>query len=278
MKQGSRILIAGCGYVGCATAQRLHKDGHSVFGIRRNLDQLPEGIQPVAIDLLSDDYTLLPPKLDAVVWSLSPTRDPEGYRQAYIEAPRRLLEFLRLRGDTLQRAVLVGSTSVWSGSHGEFVDEDTPPNPANYRGQSILAGESVFNACPFHSVNLRVAGIYGPQRAHMLTKIREGTATTPSKQIFTNRVWRDDIANAIRHVLQLSDPQPVYTVVDDEPADLREVYEWLANRLGIKLPAAVDSYAGRGGSKRCRNAQLRASGWQPSITDYRSGYELLIGD
>ena len=278
MKQGSRILIAGCGYVGCATAQLLHQDGHTVFGVRRSLEKLPPGIQPVGLDLLSDDYSMLPAKLDAVVWALSPDGNPAGYQQAYVEAPRRLLEFLRLRGDAVQRAVLVGSTSIWNRTDGSIIDDDTIPNPANFRGKSVLAGESVFSACPFESVNLRVAGIYGPQRTHLLHRIRAGMASPPSKQVFANRVWRDDIASAITHVLQLPDPQPCYTVVDNEPADLREVYAWLADRLSIKLAPAVDSYTGRGGSKRCQNSRLRDSGWQPIIPDYRAGYELLLND
>lgn len=276
MKQGSRILIAGCGYVGCATAQRLYQDGHTVFGIRRSLEKLPPGIQPIGIDLLSDDYSQLPEHLDAVVWALSPEANLAGYQQAYVEAPRRLLEFLRLRGDALQRAVLVGSTSVWSHTDGAIIDDNTVPNPANYRGQSILAGESVFRACPFESVSLRVAGIYGPQRTNLLTRIRTGIASPPSKQIFANRIWRDDIASAITHVLQLPEPNSAYTVVDNDPADLREVYAWLANRLSVQLAPAVDSFTARGGSKRCQNSGLRASGWQPTVPDYRAGYELLL--
>ncbi|HZX60625.1 MAG TPA: SDR family NAD(P)-dependent oxidoreductase, partial [Candidatus Methylomirabilis sp.] len=32
----ARILIAGCGYVGTAVAERLVAGGHEVWGLRRN--------------------------------------------------------------------------------------------------------------------------------------------------------------------------------------------------------------------------------------------------
>jgi len=276
MKQRSRILIAGCGYVGSIAAQQLMDAGHTVFGVRRDLARLPGGVQPVAIDLLRDDFASLPPNLDAIVWALSPSRDADGYRAAYVEAPERLLDFLHQRGDPIQRAVLVGSTAVWDREDGADVDEQTAVNPANFRGQSILAGENVFAASPFASVSLRVAGIYGPERTSMLERVSAGLAPPPSRPVYGNRIWRDDLASAIAHVLQLPAPAPVYVVVDDEPADLRDVYAWLAERLGVTLPAAVEGFAGRGGSKRCRNALLRRSGWRPAVVDYRAGYELLL--
>ena len=112
----------------------------------------------------------------------------------------------------------------------------------------------------------------------MLERVAAGDVAPPSQPVFGNRIWRDDAAEAIVHVLALPDPDPVYVVVDDEPADLREVFAWLADRLSVALPASVDTYVGRGGSKRCSNARLRQSGWRPEVADYRAGYELLLGD
>lgn len=278
MNEASRVLIAGCGYVGCAAAGLLRDAGHTVFGVRRDVTRLPAGVEPVALDLLGSDYRALPAQLDAVVWALSPTGDANGYREAYVEAPRRLLAHLEQRGDRVRRVVLVGSTSVWKRSDGAEVSEVTPTNPANYRGESVVAGEEVFAQCAFPAVSLRVAGIYGPQRTRMLQRVANGLAQPPEGPAYGNRVWRDDVAAAVVHVLQLANPDPVYVVVDDDPADLRDVYAWLAERLGVALPAAIAGFSGRGGSKRCRNTRLRASGWQPSVATYRDGYALLLRD
>ncbi|MFN3244310.1 MAG: NAD-dependent epimerase/dehydratase family protein [Planctomycetota bacterium] len=275
MNGRARVLIAGCGYVGAATAALLRRRGDEVFGVRRTAVRLPEGATSVAIDLLDDDLSALPPRLDAVVWAMSPTSDEQGYRRAYVDGPARLLDFLAQRGDPVQRAVLVGSTSVWHRTDGADVDEATATSPADFRGRAVLDGEAVFAGGPFHSVALRFAGIYGPGRTRLLDRIASGEAAPPRRAVHGNRIWRDDGAKAIVHALTLADPDPVDVVVDDEPADLREVYAWLAERLGVALPAPSDSFAGRGGDKRCRNTRLRDSGFEPDVPDFRAGYSIL---
>jgi nucleoside-diphosphate-sugar epimerase len=46
-----RILIAGCGYVGSELGRQLAAQGHTVFGLRRNITGLPPEIEPVPADL-----------------------------------------------------------------------------------------------------------------------------------------------------------------------------------------------------------------------------------
>ena len=278
MKERSRVLIAGCGYVGSAAAAQLRELGHHVFGARRDPSALPDGVEPIAIDLLRDDLGALPADLDAVVWAVSPSPDEAGYRNAYVDAPRRLLAFLRERGDAIARAVLVGSTSVWHRDDGAFVDERTKPTPADFRGRAVLDGEAVFADSPFRSVALRLGGIYGPGRTWLIERVRGGEAAPPAAAVYGNRIWRDDAAKAIVHVLQLLEPDPVYVVVDNHPADLRRVYAALAERLGVDLPAPTSTFAGRGGSKRCCNARLCATGWHPDVPDFHSGYARLLHD
>ena len=276
MKLRSRVLIAGCGYIGCAAAKQLHEQGHQVFGARRNTTQLPPGVEPVAIDLLQGDLNAIPPKLDAVVWAISPSPGEAGYRAAYVDGPAALLKHLQRRGDPIARAVLVASTSVWHREDGSEVNEQSPTVPNDFRGQCVLAGEKIFHDSPFPATSLRLAGIYGPGRARMLECIQQCQAAPPEHPIYGNRIWRDDAARAITHVLALTNPEPAYAVVDDDPADLRLVYAWLAEQLGVELPDAITTFRGRGGSKRISNQLLRSSGWQPSIPDFRAGYAKLL--
>ncbi|MFT7534616.1 MAG: nucleoside-diphosphate-sugar epimerase [Hyphomicrobiaceae bacterium] len=276
MKPQSRVLIAGCGYVGCAAAEQLRSQGHQVFGARRDTTQLPPGIEPVAIDLLGGNYDAVPPELDAVVWALSPSSSEAGYRAAYVDGPAALLHHLHQRGDPIARAVLVASTSVWHCEDGREVDEQSPTTPSNFRGDHILAGERAFDDSPFPSTSLRLAGIYGPGRTSMLDRIANGQAEPPEHAVYGNRIWRDDAARAITHILTLTDAGPIYAVADDDPADLRHVYAWLAEQLGVDLPPANKTFHRRSGSKRIRNHLLRASGWSPSVPDFRTGYAQLL--
>jgi electron-transferring-flavoprotein dehydrogenase len=48
---GRRILLAGCGDLGARLAKRLIARGDTVFGLRRRVHALAEGIVPVAADL-----------------------------------------------------------------------------------------------------------------------------------------------------------------------------------------------------------------------------------
>lgn len=269
-----RILIAGCGYVGTAAGRSLARAGHEVFGIRRRLDALPKEIRGVSCDLLAERrFEMLPRGLDAVVWAVSPEPGDEGYAAAYVEAPRRLLAALDERGDPVRRAVLVASTSVWHFEDGRVVEDDAPPAPAGFRGQRVLDGEAVFEASPFESTSLRLGGIYGPGRARLLARARSGELAPPLEAVYSNRIHRDDAARAIVLALHAPSVESHYTVVDDEPSDLREVYAWIADYVGVPL-AAPAPFRGRG-SKRCRNSRLRELGWCPIYPDYRVGFDAI---
>lgn len=276
MSDRARVLIAGCGYVGSEAASLLHRQGAEVFAARRTASFRHPTATPVALDLIAGDLDALPPDLDAVVWAVSPTPDPEGYRRAYVDGPRRLLEHLDRRGDRIRRTVLVGSTSVWHRDDGAEVDETTPPSPADWRGEAVLAGEHALRSVAEQSVALRLSGIYGPGRTWLIDRIASGQLAPPLRAVHGNRIWRDDAAKAVVHALTLEDPAPVYVVSDDEPADLREVYAWIAARLGVDLPSPQPGFAGRGGDKRCRSTLLQQSGMQLDIPDYRAGYARLL--
>jgi nucleoside-diphosphate-sugar epimerase len=271
-----RVLIAGCGYLGAAAATRLRDRSVDVCGARRRIDKLPASVLPAAVDLLDGDLAALPRDLDAVVWALSPEPNERGYRRAYVDGPRRLLRFLADRGDPVRRVVLVSSTSVWHRNDGADVDERTPPSPVDFRGKTVIEGERALADGPFEAVVLRLSGIYGPGRTRLLDGIARGQLAPPRRAVHGNRIHRDDAAKAIDHVLHLASPARCYVVSDDDPADLREVYAWLAGRLGTTLPPATDCLPRRGGDKRCRNALLRASGFSFDVPDYQAGYGHLL--
>ena len=276
MTARARVLIAGCGYVGSRAATMLCERGDEVFAARRSASWRHPSATTVSIDLLDGDLDALPPDLDAVVWAVSPTPDAEGYRRAYVDGPTRLLQHLEQRGDPLRRAVLVGSTSVWHRDDGADVDESTPPSPADWRGEAVLDGERAVARLARQTVALRLSGIYGPGRTWLVDRIAAGALAPPLQAVHGNRIWRDDAANAVVHALKLAQPAPVYVVSDDDPADLREVYAWIAARLGVTLPAPAPGFAGRGGDKRCRSTLLQQSGLQLEAPDYRAGYAQLL--
>ena len=139
---GMNILIAGCGYVGTALGVRLGADGHSVWGLRRRPDGLPDIVRPLAGDL-SDAATLqdLPPGLDVVYYTAGAADSSEAaYRTAYVDGPRHLLEALQQQGQRPRRVVFTSSTGVYAQCRGEWVDEDSPRGTAARRRAASAGG------------------------------------------------------------------------------------------------------------------------------------------
>jgi hypothetical protein len=66
-----------------------------------------------------------------------------------------------------------------------------------------------------------------------------------------------------------------YLAVDNEPAPIAEVHQWLAAQLGVPYRCDPD-YRHMAGSKRGDNRRLRDSGFDFLYPDYRSGYSAVL--
>jgi len=278
----ARVLIAGCGYVGGALAEMMAADGHEVWGMRRNPDALPPGVHRLAADL-RDPASLdaLPPALDYVAYTATADASTdEAYRAAYVDGPRNLLAALARQGQRPRRVVFTSSTSVYAQQHGEWVDEDSPTEPASFTGRRMLEGERVFLGGPFAATALRLGGIYGPGRASLVEKVRTGKAECAPGPSWSNRIHRDDAAGALRHVFSLEGAASVYLCVDREPGDLCNIQRWLARRLGALEPRVAtdssDTPRRTRSNKRCSSARLAASGYTFRYPTFREGFEAII--
>jgi nucleoside-diphosphate-sugar epimerase len=118
-----RVLIAGCGYLGSSLGSLLSSEGHTVFGLRRNVSALPPYIHPVRADLSAPlPPAALLPSLD-VVYAASPSdSSKEAYRDVYVKGPLNLLSALASQRG-LPRFIFVSSTGVYAQRGGEWVDE-----------------------------------------------------------------------------------------------------------------------------------------------------------
>lgn len=273
-----RVLIAGCGYVGCALGAGLASEGHTVFGLRRDPSSLPESAIPVAADLSHPiDPKTLPEGLDFVFYTASAGGSGEAaYRAAYVDGPRNLLA--ALSPQKVRRLFFTSSTGVYARSNGEWVDESSPTEPGTDTGRRLLEGERIASEGPYPATVVRLAGIYGPGRTGSLRRALE-TPVDGGPPVYTNRIHRDDCAGVLRHLMLLPEPAPLYLAADCEPADRRTVAEWLSARLGRPLPEASPSGARRRRTnKRCSNARLLAAGYEFRYPTFREGFEGLLGE
>jgi nucleoside-diphosphate-sugar epimerase len=276
-----RVLIAGCGYVGTALGLLLGAEGHVVHALRRRPEGLPPLLHPVAADLAeAAGLAALPGELDAVFYTAAADRrDPEAYRAAYVTGVANLAAAVK----GAPRFFLVSSSAVWAQSAGEWVDEGSATEPASFAGRLLLEGEARLRDSGLPACVVRMAGIYGPGRTRLVELVRRGEARMPpGPPRWTNRIHRDDCAAVLRHLMTLGEPAPLYAGADCEPAELRSVYAWLAQRLGVPPPREAgddDGASGpplREGNKRVRNARLLASGYRFRFPTFREGYGALI--
>ncbi len=282
-----RALISGCGYVGGALAGLLVRDGHEVFGLRRNPGELPPGVEPVRADFTDHDSLerALPSRLDYVfhtaspgVYSGMPQDEREAaYQAAYVAGPENLISALRSRGESPRRLLLTSSTGVYGHRGGEWVDESSPTDSSGSGGW-MLAGEEAWTGGPFPAVVLRLAGIYGPGRTGALDRARRYPLRAEEDHpSYTNRIHRDDCAGALRHLMLLENPASLYIGADCEPATPATIAAWLAG----EHPEAREPGGSSGGgsrartNKRCDNSRLLASGYAFEYPTFREGFEAL---
>jgi nucleoside-diphosphate-sugar epimerase len=277
MVVSERILLAGCGDLGERVAQRLRAHGDEVWALRR---QPPvrggHGIHWLRGDL-TDPASLreLPAGITRLVYLPAPaTRDKAAYRAIFVDGLRYLLDALDRR--KLARVLFVSSSAVYGEHDGDWVDEATPTDPPGFNGAVLLEAEQWLAEQSLPSTVLRLAGLYGPGRLQLIERLRAGQLRVPRETPhWANRIHVDDAAAAVAHLLQLKSPQPLYLGVDDTPMPLDELYDFLAALIDAPLPAEGAAPTGVG-SKRLRNARLRASGWAPQWPDAREGYAALL--
>lgn len=282
-----RVLVVGPGYVGGAVLKRLASAGHDVRALRRSSGPLPGDPEPMVADVTQPLTLTAPPHpFDAVVYAVAPAgRSAEAYRAAYIDGPTNVRAWL---GDFTGRFLLVSSTGVYGEAEGGWVNEETPPAPVTPTGEVLLEAEQHLLAHHANTVVLRLGGIYGPGRTRTIERVRSGDMPCPPPRTWGNRIHRDDAAGASIHLLKLANPPSIFIGVDRDPADLRDVYAWLAARLGTPDPCAPrgenpsvvrdDAPERRGTNKRCDGSRLVDSGYAFQFSTFREGYGSLIGN
>jgi len=276
------VLIAGCGDVGSRLATQLLAAGWEVHGLRRDVSRLPKGVIGVAGDLFNKDCPDTWPigAVDYLVYCAAATdHDEAGYRAAYVQGLEHVLEWLDDYGQMPNRLLFVSSSSVYGQQNGEWVDEASPAVAAGYSGRVMLEAEQLALKSGIPTSIVRLTGIYGPGREWLLTQVRRGYRVAVEPPLYANRIHADDAAGLMACLLEADRRgvalDDVYIGVDDEPAALADVVNWLRGYLGV-TEWDDDASVRRTGSKRCTNARAKALGWAPKYPSFREGYAAIL--
>ena len=276
------LLLVGCGDLGMRAAGLLALERWHICGVRRHP---PKSVgQGNGVDeWFARDYSqpgslgfiekLAP---DFVAATFTPTSmDLQGYRRGFAEGASNLLS--GLGGHRPRLLIMVSSTRVYAESDGGWVDESSALTTTDERGLAIVEAERQFLDSGQAVSVLRCGGIYGAPGGRLLNKIAAGRVAPELPLRYTNRIHRDDCAGFMVHLLERAlrgmTVEPVYNVVDDNPAPAHDVEAWIAGRLGL-VPAHERAAAEQGpvSHKRCRNDLLHNSGYSLRYPDYRAGY------
>lgn len=285
-----RLVIFGCGYVGTAVATDALDRGLSVTAVTRNPTNAhllrEQGVEVVVEDLATPWWHDRVPSRPQFVLNCvsSGAGGLDGYRHSYVDGMRSIINWARRHGP-IGTLVYTSSTSVYPQGNGAVVAEDAPTGGTGERGQILLQAEEALRTasgiCERWFI-LRLAGIYGPGRHHLLDQVRAGEIGELGEHRL-NLAHRHDIAAAIWACFNAPADvaNEIFNVADDEPVRKSEVVAWLATQVDQPLPRVV---AGRHPSRRpttpdrvISNARIKSVlGWAPQYPSFRAGYEILL--
>jgi nucleoside-diphosphate-sugar epimerase len=287
-----RVLIVGCGYVGLPLGAELVRQGHEVFGMRRNDAAASElkaaGLQPFVADITKrEDLARLPGPFDWVVNTVSSTKGGvDEYRAVYLNGTRNLIEWLSAA--PLQKLIYTSSTSVYGQTDGSAVKETSPTEPASETSKILVETEKLLLDAArekrFPAVILRVAGIYGPGRGHLFLQYLKNEAKIAGKgERLINMIHRDDLVSIIITALKSGRAGEIYNAVDDEPVAQIHFFRWLSETLGKWMPPTATEEAESGErkrgltNKRVSNRKLKMElGCRLMYPTFRQGYTAEI--
>ncbi len=289
-------LIVGCGYLGLRVARLWQEAGEQVWVLTRSADKAQllgrEGLFPVVADILNIrdlSPSLLPAAgVSTILYSVGYDRQsPQPIEQVYAGGLANLLgcAVFNSAGSQTCRWIYISSTGVYGKAAGEFVDEETPPQPARDGGKASLAAEQVLKAHPHGSrgIILRLAGIYGPGRIPRSADLQAGLPIDAPATGWLNLIHVDDAARIILLADKRAQVPNLYCVSDGSPVQRADYYRELARLLGAPepqfLPPDPNSPAAlrAGSDKRIRPDKIfRELGPKLLYPSYREGLKAII--
>lgn len=279
---GTKTFIFGAGYSAKAFA-RAHADFGAFAGTTRTAEKFDAlraaGISPLVFDgVPTSEIEAGLAQATHLVVSIAP--DEAG--DPVLRAAR---ETIRTGMPALEWIGYLSTVGVYGDRGGCWVDETGECRPVSRRSKLRLEAEREWQALGQEIEKpvavLRLSGIYGPGR-NAFVNLANGTARRLVKpgQVF-NRIHRDDIAGALRHLAERR-PGGVFNVTDDMPSPPQDVVAYAASLMGVDPPPETDFDTAQlspmarsfyGENKRVANAALRQAGYRLRFADYRAALE-----
>ena len=136
----------------------------------------------------------------------------------------------------------LSTTGVYGDTKGEWVNENTSPNPQQERSIRRLSCEKQWLETKLPVQIMRLPGIYGPGRSAFESLLAESTKMVDKPGQVFSRVHVDDIAGAVLFLINLysqgKNPS-IVNVADNLPTNNLEVITYAAKIAKILPPSKV---------------------------------------
>jgi len=278
----AKIMLMGCGDVGMGLANRLVANGHEVTGVRRTQQTQPSAIHFIQADVTkAEQVEALDLNVDYIVYILSPKgRDIAAYKAVFETGVDHLLSTLK-RQQAVMPIMFISSTRVYAQQQGEWVNEESPTEPTDERGQILLEAEGKFLAFNKHTTVIRFSGIYGRSN-YFINQLKKGAEIQKEPPYYTNRIHREDCIGVLEFLLskQLNGAhlERIYLASDHEPAEKSTVANFITNKLGLAPSDTLMLGNNADRNKRIDSRQLTEAGYQFKHETYKQGYEAVINE
>jgi nucleoside-diphosphate-sugar epimerase len=239
-----KLLIIGCGKLGQKIGENLSELPIEIVGIKRSLPKIPLKFKIITLDIFSDKFldnvNFINP--DLIIYSVSADEQTkESYQKNYVEGLKVTINVLS-NLKHFQHLIFISSTRVYGQISNSVLSEFTTPQPNDFGGRALLEAETYLNKSPFKSTVLRLSGIYGDDRRHML-RVASDLTKWPAEDRWTNRIHEEDavsfISFLLAQILNNKKIEDLYLLTDSQPVSLYEVLKWIRSELELSLYEAT---------------------------------------
>ena len=239
-----KVLVSGAtGFVASHLIPALVSSGHEVVAAGHDRARIPGDATALHFDLAAPDWPTLP-AVDAIIHlAQANVPFPDGADALFavnVAATHRLLEHGRRTG--AHRFVLASSGSVYGASVGPL-REDSRLAARDFYSSTKVAAERFTQAYePYLEIAiLRLFVPYGPGQVRrmiprLVERIRSGEPIQHNHggRPRMNPIYVDDVVQAVRRALDITESVGVLNVAGDDVTDIRAVSELIGEILGIE--------------------------------------------
>lgn len=279
MEIREKLLIVGCGKLGLKIGNVLSKK-FEITGIKRKKPIKESLFQILEVDIFSKDFTKKIKSINPnyIIYSVAADNQTEElYQNAYVNGLRLSIN-ASLVCSNIKHFFFISSTRVYGQKSEDFLSELTEPLPNDFGGRALLEGENLVKNMLLPSTTLRLSGIYGVDRAHMVA-LAKRPEDWPVNNRWTNRIHEDDIVHFIIFLLDKikeTPLEPLYLLTDNSPTPIYDVLNLI--RVELNLPPNKKIGNGKPVGKKLKSKIIPGLNFHFKYSDYLIGYKSIVNN